>query len=136
MTSHPQAFDDREGLLRVVVDSGTEVVQGSTRLKAATAAHRVMQRASTLCALQLGSIYRGRMVEMRPTNDKLRRRAATIVSDLGEVDRIRAAKLLVASGDDIKAAIVCAWFGVGPEEAADRLEGVGRRLEALEARRR
>jgi len=136
VTSHPRALENRQGLLRVVVETGAEVVQGSTRLKAASAAHRVLQRASTLCALELGWIYRGRMVAMRATNDKLRRRATVIVSDLGEVDSAGAQRLLADAGADIRSAIVSAWFGDSHQAAQQRLAAVGGRLDLLEGQRR
>ncbi len=117
---------------RVVLDLGPELLAGSTRLKAATATHRVLGRASCICALQLGWIHRGRMVEMRPTNRKLRARAERIVAELAGISTDEAARVLVAAGDDIKVAIVSAALHLEPGVARDRLREVGRRLDAFE----
>lgn len=120
------------GLLRIELDLGPELLSGSTRLSAATATHRVLQRASCLCALELGWVHRGRMVEMRPTNEKLRARARRIVAELARVTPEEAARALEAAGDDVKAAIVAAALRLPPAEAKRRLEAAGRRLSAFE----
>ncbi|MFN0057932.1 MAG: N-acetylmuramic acid 6-phosphate etherase [Planctomycetota bacterium] len=119
------------GLLRVVLATGREVVAGSTRLKAAVATHLALQRAGNVCAVRCGWVYAGRMVEMRPTNQKLLARAERIVVELGEVTAARAAECLAAARNDIKVAIVMARFGVEPSVARERLDAVRRRLDAL-----
>lgn len=118
-------------LLRVVLRTGPEILAGSTRLKAAIATHLVLQRVSTLCAQMSGWIHAGRMVEMRPTNRKLRARAARIVAELGQVPAAQATALLAAAGDDLKVAIVSGRLGIALPEARRRLEEVGRRLDRL-----
>lgn len=116
----------------VVLTLGPELLAGSTRLQAATATHRVLQRASVLCAVELGWIHRGRMVEMRPTNQKLKERAIQIVADLAAVSEEDAARALAVAQNDIKVAIVSSALSIDREEATRRLESVGRRLAAIE----
>jgi N-acetylmuramic acid 6-phosphate etherase len=132
VTSLESAADPSdEQLLRVVVRTGREVLAGSTRLKAAAATHQVLQRASLVCAVRCGWVYRGRMVEMRPTNRKLRARAARIVADLARVTTATAAALLEAADWDIKVAIVCAVRRVDAGSARNLLRERGRRLDSF-----
>ena len=119
-------------LLRIELDLGAELLAGSTRLAAATATHRVLQRASCLCAVELGWIHRGRMVELRPTNEKLRARARRIVAELARIPAEEAARALARSEDDIKVAIVSAALRLPIDEARRRLAVAGRRLSAFE----
>ena len=119
--------------LDITLPLGAELVAGSTRLSAATGTHRVLQRASVLCALELGWIYRGRMVEMRPTNQKLRRRAAAIVAELSGRSEEEARTALASAHDDIKVAILTLVAGVDRETADAELAGVGRNLREIPA---
>lgn len=117
----------------VVLTLGAELVAGSTRLAAATATHRVLQRASVLCALELGWIYRGRMVEMRPTNQKLRRRAEAIVAELTGASRVAAAAAIERANDDLKVAIVTLVTGAPVAAAREQLGQVDRDLRSIAA---
>lgn len=119
------------GLIRVILETGPEIVTGSTRLKAALATHMVLQRASNICAVALGWIYRGQMVEMRPTNQKLRERARRIVADLGQVSPERAQELLEDTEFDIKVATVMARLDLSRADAAHALEQVDRHLDRV-----
>jgi len=121
-----------EGRLDIVLHLGPELLAGSTRLQAATATHRVLQRASCLCALELGWIYRGRMVEMRPTNRKLRGRAEKIITDLAAVDLPEARSALQLANDDVKAAILIAVLSCSVDHAKERLRVVDRQLDQIE----
>src|SRR4029078_13437161 len=67
---------------RILADTGSEVIAGSTRMKAATAQKIVLNLSSTTLMVRMGRVYRGLMVDMRPRNDKLRRRAEESVSDI------------------------------------------------------
>lgn len=131
ITSHPTVGDDDRDLIAVRFDTGAEVLAGSTRLQAATATHQVLQRCSNLCAVRRGWVYAGRMVEMRPTNRKLRDRAERIVAELAPLPRDEAKMLLEACDDDIKCALVAARRGVSPPEAAKCLATIDRVLTQL-----
>ncbi|TDE10403.1 N-acetylmuramic acid 6-phosphate etherase [Jiangella asiatica] len=108
--------------------TGPEVVAGSTRLKAGTAAKLVLNTISTLVMVQLGRTYGDLMIDVRATNEKLRRRAQRIVTDAtGESDTAVAAALR-DSGDDTKAATVMLLAGVDADEARRRLAATGGRV--------
>ena len=67
---------------RILVDTGSEVIAGSTRMKAGTAQKIVLNLFSTAVMVKMGRVYRGLMVDMRARNAKLRRRAELIVSEI------------------------------------------------------
>ncbi len=122
-----------DSLLQLVtLEVGPEIVAGSTRLQAAAATHMALGRASTLCALASGWIYAGRMVEMRPTNRKLRARAVRVVAELGGIDEDGARALLAAAADDIKVAVVAARRRVSIDEARRLVARAGRDLAAVD----
>ena len=68
--------------LPIVVPTGPELVAGSTRLKAGTAQKVVLNLISTAAMIALGKVYEGLMVEVKATNEKLRKRAERIVARL------------------------------------------------------
>lgn len=104
----------------LLAETGAEVIAGSTRMKAGTAQKILLNCLSTGVMIRLGYVYRGRMVEMRPTNAKLRARAVRMVAELtGEaLDRAEAA---LTSGGTIKVAVVMLVLGVDSDAARARL---------------
>lgn len=118
----------------LVVETGPEVVMGSTRMKAGTAQKMVLNMLSTGVMVRLGRVYSNLMVEMPATNAKLRRRAVRMVELAAGVDQARASATLERCGGELKTAIVVAALGVEPEVARARLAQAGGRLrEVLEA---
>ena len=118
----------------VAVDTGPEVVAGSTRLKAGTAAKLVLNMVSTAAMVRLGRVYDNLMVDVAPTNDKLRRRAVRIVEAAAGVPADRAREALARCGGEVRAAVVSLRRGLGPEDARARLAAHGGDLRrALEA---
>ncbi len=101
-----------------------EVIAGSTRMAAGTAQKCALNALSTLLGIRLGHGYAGLMVNMRPDNAKLRRRAVAIVAEAAHVDTGRAAAALARVGDIKCAVLLCA--GIEDVEAArDRLRRSG-----------
>jgi N-acetylmuramic acid 6-phosphate etherase len=91
--------------IAILVDTGPELIAGSTRMKAGTAQKVVLNCISTGVMVRLGYVYRGLMVEMKPTNNKLRERAELMVAELADVD-IDTARRALAEGGSIKTATV------------------------------
>lgn len=112
--------------IEVVV--GPEVLSGSTRLKAGTAQKLVLNMISTITMVRLGKTYGNLMVDVRPTNHKLRERAVRIVRQTTGADASAARAALVAAGWDVKAAAVTLRLGVDVPTARARLEAAGGRL--------
>lgn len=119
----------------LLIDTGSEVIAGSTRMGAGTAQKVALNLLSTAIMLRLGHIYRGLMVDMIVSNDKLAERARGMVRTLAGGDEAHAAAALAAAGNDIKAAVLIAR-GLTPAAANDLLARSGhvlrRAIEALE----
>ncbi len=75
-------------------DTGAEVVTGSTRMKAGTAHKMILNMISTAVMVKLGHVYENLMINLRPTNIKLKGRMVGIVAEICEVSDDRALELL------------------------------------------
>jgi len=111
--------------IAIEVVTGPEILTGSTRLKAGTAQKLVLNMLSTGAMVQLGKVYGNLMVDVQPTNTKLRDRAVRIVDASTGVGRAAAEALLAAAGWRVKVAVVMGLAGVSAEEAQARLERAG-----------
>jgi N-acetylmuramic acid 6-phosphate etherase len=92
----------------VLIETGAEPVAGSTRLKAGTAQKVVLNLFSTMVMVRMGRVYRGLMVHMRPTNEKLRRRAAQMVVTLTGCSPEDANAAMMKADGDVKLAVLIA----------------------------
>jgi N-acetylmuramic acid 6-phosphate etherase len=104
---------------------GPEVVSGSTRLKAGTAQKMVLNMISTAVMILLGKTYSNLMVDVQPTNAKLRQRARRIVAEATGLDLQRATDILSSCNGEVKTAIVAVLAGISPEIARIRLYETG-----------
>lgn len=111
----------------VLIETGSEVIAGSTRMKAGTAQKVVLNLFSTAVMVKLGRVYRGMMVDMRATNAKLRHRAGAMVQALAGCTDTEAMRCLATAGGDIKSAVLLA-SGMEPAQAADALARHGGNL--------
>lgn len=109
----------------IEVATGGEALTGSTRLKAGTAQKTVLNMLSTGAMARLGKVYGSEMVDMHPTNGKLRERAVRIVMRAAGVDREDAERALADAGLDVKAAVVSAAAGVQAAAAREALAAAG-----------
>jgi N-acetylmuramic acid 6-phosphate etherase len=107
-------------LHRILIETGTEVLAGSTRMQAGTAQKIVLNLFSTAVMVRLGRVYRGLMVSMRASNAKLLRRAEVIVSQIAGCSKNEAAKFVGLAEGDVKIAVL---LGLGWEntDAVDAL---------------
>ncbi len=110
---------------RILIETGTEVLAGSTRMQAGTAQKIVLNLFSTAVMVKLGRVYRGLMVSMRATNAKLLRRAQIIVSQIVGCDENAAAQFVQRADGDVKIAVLLAlgWEHSDAVEALLRHEG-------------
>jgi N-acetylmuramic acid 6-phosphate etherase len=114
-------------------DTGPEIVAGSTRMKAGTSQKAILNLLSTAIMLRQGLVYRGLMVNMRVSNDKLLARGRHMVRDIASVDLETAHAALDLAGRDIKAAVLIA-LGASTAQAAAMLEANNLNLrDALQA---
>ncbi len=111
--------------LVLALDTGPEVLTGSTRLKAGSATKAALNAVTTAAMVRLGKVFENLMVDLRPGSAKLRDRAARIVEAAGRVPRDRAEALLQEAGGEVKTAIVMARAGLPAEAARRRLAAAG-----------
>ncbi len=131
LANNPDAPLLRAARYPVLLDTGPEAIAGSTRLAAGTAQKVALNLFSTLVMVRLGRVYGNRMVAVRATNEKLRRRARALVAGIAGVDEGAAEAALEAAGFEVPLAVLLAR-GLGPDEARARLEAAGGNLrEAL-----
>jgi N-acetylmuramic acid 6-phosphate etherase len=116
-----------EGLAEIGITPivGPEVVAGSTRLKAGTAQKMVLNMISTAVMIRIGKTYSNLMVDVQPTNVKLRQRARRIVAEATGLGMRRATEILAACDGEVKTAIVAVLAGVSPEIARIKLHETG-----------
>lgn len=112
---------------------GPEVVTGSTRMKAGTVTKLVLNMLTTGAMIRMGYVFGNLMVNVQPTNDKLRARAKRIIGQAVPADEETAARLLRDAGDHVPSAIVMGRRGVSRETARALLDAArGRISGALE----
>lgn len=111
----------------ILLDTGPEVVAGSTRMKAGTAQKIALNSLSTAVMLRLGRIYKGLMIDMRLNNRKLQGRALEIIREVADVDMAKAEDALQRADGDIKLAALIA-LGATQKDGAASLAAVGGNL--------
>lgn len=100
---------------------GSEVLTGSTRLKAGTSQKMVLNMISTASMVRFGKCYRNLMVDVVQTNEKLVARAQTILMEATGISREEAVTVLEKAGGSVKRAIVMVLSGCSVQEADARL---------------
>jgi N-acetylmuramic acid 6-phosphate etherase len=109
---------------------GPEVITGSTRLRAGTATKLVLNMLSTGAMIRIGMVYGNLMVNVQPTNVKLKDRATRIIAAATGVDEERAGTLLTQAGS-VRVAIVMQKLGITRELAMKRLGAAQGRLRLV-----
>jgi N-acetylmuramic acid 6-phosphate etherase len=129
----PSLADAASAVADIVIAApvGPEVLAGSTRLKGGSATKMILNALSTATMVALGKVYRGRMVDVVASNDKLRDRARRIVVEICGVDDRSARSLLKRAGGRPKLAIAMHALGVPAAEAGARLAAAGDDLQRL-----
>ena len=107
----------------IVVETGPEVIMGSTRMKSGTAQKLVLNQISTGTMIRLGRVYSNLMIDMPATNEKLRNRAVRMVELAAGVTRPIAVQAMRDADGNVKLATVMARKRVSVEEARALLAG-------------
>lgn len=108
--------------IEIAAVTGPEPLTGSTRMKAGTAQKLVLNMLTTGTMVRLGKTFGNLMVDVQPSNQKLRDRAVRIVASAIELDLSQAATLLDDAGNDVKAAILMGLLGISADAAHQRLD--------------
>jgi len=108
VSSNPHAALSHLADTDLVLETGPEVLTGSTRLKAATAEKLVLNGFSTALMVAVGRTWSNLMVSVVATNEKLRRRTVRILQEAAGLEADAARDLLIAADGELKTAIVAA----------------------------
>ncbi len=136
VTANPQS--ELAGLADhcLAVETGPEVITGSTRLKAGTAQKLVLNAFSTALMIRLGRTWSNLMVDVVATNAKLRGRVVRILRDASGATEAEAREALDATGGELKPALVTLLAGVDAGAARAALDAhdgsVARALATLD----
>ena len=109
----------------IAIVVGPEFISGSTRLKAGTAQKLVLNAISTITMIRLGKTFGDLMVDVAPTNDKLRARVRRIIQTATGASAAQVDDALAAADGNAKVAIVSLLAGVDPDVARARLQESG-----------
>lgn len=114
---NPNSELEKAAHIGIIVETGPEVISGSTRLKAGTAQKMVLNMLSTGAFTRMGYVYGNLMINVRPKNQKLVTRIVTILQRAAGVSRERAERTLKAASGSLPVALVMVQAGVGVDEA-------------------
>lgn len=109
----------------ILLDTGPEVISGSTRLKAGTAQKIALNTLSSALMVRLGKVYGNLMVDVKSTNAKLEDRAVRLVRHATDADEATAKAVLNSAGGSVKTALVMLRLGITAAEAEARLTAAG-----------
>ena len=118
----------------IVASTGSEIIAGSTRMKAGTAQKAILNILSTGIMLGLGRVHQGLMVNMVISNEKLRQRGAEIVSMISGASIDESKNVLSTADDDIPVAVLMG-MGLEKDKATNLLDNhnghLGQSIAAL-----
>jgi N-acetylmuramic acid 6-phosphate etherase len=108
--------------IAITLDTGPELISGSTRLKAGTAQKIALNTFSSAVMVRLHKVHGNLMVDLRATNAKLRQRALRLTMAATGGSEAAASQALAACGHSVKLAIVMLKAGVDAATAQARLD--------------
>lgn len=129
LTSNPDSQISKDVEHPLEIDSGPELLAGSTRLKSGTAQKLVLNMISTITMVRLGKTFGNLMVDLQITNEKLRDRAVRIIMQATGASHADATAALQDSGDEVKVAIVMLLLSVDAPSARERLRAGSNRIQ-------
>ena len=130
LTCNHEALILEDAGLGICVEVGPEVIAGSSRMKAGSVQKMVLNMLSTGAMIKIGKTYENFMIDLMPTNEKLKDRAIRIVAEIAGVNNSKALQTLLECDWSVKTAIMmlmCELDKKQAEEALRRNCGVLRR---------
>ena len=121
LTCNHKALILEEAGLGICVEVGPEVIAGSSRMKAGSVQKMVLNMLSTGAMIKIGKTYENFMIDLMPTNEKLKDRAIRIVSEIADVNNSTALQTLLECGWSVKTAIIMLKCKLSKEEAQELL---------------
>ena len=125
ITCNPEAKIKEFADIFICTVVGQEALTGSSRMKAGTAQKMVLNMLSTGAMIKTGKSYKNFMIDVQPTNEKLKDRAQRIVSEIANVDKPIAKETLEKTNYEVKTAITMLVLGCSAETARKKLSQAG-----------
>ena len=127
LTCNPMANISKIADVVICIETGAEVITGSTRMKAGTAQKMVLNMLTTGAMIKIGKVYKNFMIDVKPTNIKLKDRAQRIVSEIAHCSQAEAKVVLESNEYKVKEAILQIKYSISYEKAKtllDKFNGV------------
>jgi N-acetylmuramic acid 6-phosphate etherase len=125
IANNPGAPVAQEAEIGIVLDTGHEIISGSTRLKAGTSQKIVLNTISSAIMVRLHKVYGNLMVDLKPTNAKLFARTVRLTMHATGADEASARKALEQCGFHVKVAVVALLKKTTVQQAEDLLDQAG-----------
>ena len=122
LITNPKPFKITDVDVIINLNTGPEVVTGSTRMKAGSATKMVLNMISTTTMISLGKVYGNLMVDLMTVNEKLIDRGTRIISELTGLDYEKSKKRLYEADKSVKIAIVMEELNCSKDKAKKTLE--------------
>lgn len=122
LTCNPNAKMSEFADVVICIETGAEAITGSTRMKAGTAQKMVLNMLTTGAMVKIGKTYKNLMVDVKPTNVKLKDRAERIVCAITECKQDKAQKVLEANDYNLKEAVLEIKYNMSAIEAQKLLK--------------
>ena len=122
ISNSPNALISNIAAVGIEAITGPEVVTGSTRMKAGTAQKIILNMITTTAMIQVGKIFKGYMVDVQPTNLKLKQRATNILANITHLSQEDARRVLEENDFDLKVAIISQIHHISAKEAEQLLQ--------------
>ena len=122
ISNSPNALISNIASVGIEAITGPEVVTGSTRMKAGTAQKIILNMITTTAMIQVGKIFKGYMVDVQPTNLKLKQRATNILVNITHLSQEDARRVLEENDFDLKVAIISQIHHISAQEAEQLLQ--------------
>lgn len=122
LTCNPNAKMSEFADVVICIETGAEAITGSTRMKAGTAQKMVLNMLTTGAMVKIGKVYKNLMIDVKPTNIKLKDRAARIVAEIAQVEKDIALNTLEKNGYNLKEAVLQIKYGITFEKAQELLK--------------
>ncbi|MBR6126347.1 N-acetylmuramic acid 6-phosphate etherase [bacterium] len=121
LTCNHEALILDEARLGICVEVGPEVIAGSSRMKAGSVQKMVLNMLSTGAMIKIGKTYENFMIDLMPTNEKLKDRAIRIVAEIAGVNASKAFQTLTEADWKVKTAIVMLVCELTKDQANEAL---------------
>ena len=103
--------------ITIYLNTGAEVISGSTRLKAGTAQKLVLNMLTTMAMARVGKIYKNYMVDLQAKNEKLKNRAIRLIALAANINLNEAKRYALKTNYSVKESIIMAKLKVDQKQA-------------------